>query len=316
MLEKNKIANSQIVCDVLIEAGKKNKDIVVLTSDSRGSAKLAPFANELPDQLIEVGIAEQDLVSISAGLAHMGKRTFAASPACFLSMRSIEQVKVDVAYSHTNVKLIGISGGISYGALGMSHHSAQDFAVTRAIPNLQVLCPADRFETKKMFQALVDSDEPAYIRLGRNAVQDSYQDENFSFEIGKANVMKSGDDITFIAIGSMVHEALDASELLKKKGIHAEVLNMSSLKPLDSEAILKASRKTKLVISAEEHSIHNGLGAAVAETLSEEIGIRQKIVGLPDELPMAGESDEVLEYYGLCGSSLAQLAEKMVKENG
>lgn len=316
MLEKNKIANSQVVCDVLIEAGKKNKDIVVLTSDSRGSAKLTPFANELPDQLVEVGIAEQDLVSISAGLAHMGKRSFAASPACFLSMRSIEQVKVDVAYSHTNVKLIGISGGISYGALGMSHHSAQDFAVTRAIPNLQVLCPADRFETKKMFQTLVDSDEPAYIRLGRNAVQDSYQDENFSFEIGKANVMKSGDDITFIAIGSMVHEALDASELLKKKGIHAEVLNVSSLKPLDSEAILKASRKTKLVISAEEHSIHNGLGAAVAETLSEEIGIRQKIVGLPDELPMAGESDEVLEYYGLCGSSLAQLAEKMVKENG
>lgn len=316
MPEKNKIANSQIVCDVLIEAGKKNKDIVVLTSDSRGSAKLAPFANELPDQLVEVGIAEQNLVSISAGLAHMGKRSFAASPACFLSMRSIEQVKVDVAYSHTNVKLIGISGGISYGALGMSHHSAQDFAVTRAIPNLQVYCPADRFETKKMFQALVDSDEPAYIRLGRSAVQDCYQDENFSFEIGKANVLRSGEDITFIAIGSMVHEALNASELLEKKGIYAEVLNVSSLKPLDSEAILKASRKTGLVISVEEHSIHNGLGAAVAETLSEEIDIWQKIVGLPDELPMAGESDEVLEYYGLCGSSLAQLAEKMVKENG
>lgn len=316
MPEKNKIANSQVVCDVLIESAQNDKNILVLTSDSRGSGKLVPFAEQLPEQLVEVGIAEQNLVSISAGLAHMRKRPFAVSPACFLSMRSIEQVKVDVAYSHTNVKLIGISGGISYGPLGMSHHSAQDFAVTRAIPNLQVLCPADRFETKKMFEALVKTNEPAYIRLGRGAVEDCYRDENFSFEIGKANVMRSGDDITFIAVGSMVHEVLCASELLEKKGIHAEVLNVSSLKPLDEEAILQASKKTGLVISVEEHSIHNGLGAAVAETLSEEVGIRQKILGLPDELPMAGESDEVLEYYGLCGSSLAQLAEKMVQENG
>ncbi|EAE0774202.1 transketolase family protein, partial [Listeria monocytogenes] len=183
---KNNIANRQAMCDVLIEEGKKNPAITVLTSDSRGSASLAPFAKELPTQLVEVGIAEQNIVSIAAGLAHMGKRPFVASPACFLSMRSIEQIKVDVAYSNKNVKLVGISGGVSYGALGMSHHSLQDIAVARAIPNLQVLLPADRFETIQMFKALAASNEPAYIRLGRNPVEDCYDSADYPFEIGKA----------------------------------------------------------------------------------------------------------------------------------
>ena len=308
--------NRQVVCDVLVKAGQENPDILVLTSDSRGSAKLTPFVKSLPEQIIEVGIAEQDLVSISAGLAHMGKHPFAASPACFLSMRSIEQVKVDVAYSHTNVKLIGISGGISYGALGMSHHSAQDFAVTRAIPNLQVLCPADRFETRKMFEALIKSDEPAYIRLGRSAVQDCYTDDNFNFEIGKAHTMIEGTDLTFIAIGDTVRQAMDASLLLKAKGISAEVLNVSSLNPFDDIAVRASAKKTGLVITVEEHSIHNGLGAAVAESLAAETGIIQKIIGLPDEYPIAGESPEVFKYYGLDSESLAKSGEKLIDKYG
>ncbi|OJG79572.1 hypothetical protein RV10_GL000699 [Enterococcus pallens] len=300
------------MCEVLVEEAKQNADIVVLTSDSRGSASLVEFAKQLPEQLIEVGIAEQNLVSISAGLAHMGKRPFAASPACFLSMRSIEQIKVDVAYSNKNVKLVGISGGVSYGALGMSHHSLQDFAVTRAIPNLQVLVPADRRETKKMFQALAASDEPAYIRLGRNPVEDCYV-EDYGFEIGKAVTMKEGTDITLIATGETVRQAMDAAELLKEQSISAMVLNIHSLKPFDQAAVKAAAQATKRVLSVEEHSIYGGLGAAVAETLSEETGIKHKIVGFPDEALITGTSGELFKHYGLDGASLAEQAAAMVK---
>lgn len=311
-MSKQTVANRQAMCEVLVEEAKQNEDILVLTSDSRGSASLVEFAKQLPEQLIEVGIAEQNLVSISAGLAHMGKRPFAASPACFLSMRSIEQIKVDVAYSNKNVKLVGISGGVSYGALGMSHHSLQDFAVTRAIPNLQVLVPADRIETKKMFQALVASEQPAYIRLGRNPVEDCYE-EDYNFEIGKAVMMKEGTDITLIAAGETVRQAMDAAELLKEQGISAKVLNIHSLKPFDQEAVKAAAQETKQVISVEEHSIYGGLGAAVAETLSEEIGIQHKIIGFPDEALITGTSEELFQHYGLDGASLAEQAAAMVK---
>lgn len=311
-MSKQTVANRQAMCEVLVEEAKQNEDILVLTSDSRGSASLVEFAKQLPEQLIEVGIAEQNLVSISAGLAHMGKRPFAASPACFLSMRSIEQIKVDVAYSNNNVKLVGISGGVSYGALGMSHHSLQDFAVTRAIPNLQVLVPADRIETKKMFQALVASEQPAYIRLGRNPVEDCYE-EDYDFEIGKAVMMKEGTDVTLIAAGETVRQAMDAAELLKEQGISAKVLNIHSLKPFDQEAVKAAAQETKQVISVEEHSIYGGLGAAVAETLSEEIGIQHKIIGFPDEALITGTSEELFQHYGLDGASLAEQAAAMVK---
>lgn len=311
-MSKQTVANRQAMCEVLVEEAKQNEDILVLTSDSRGSASLVEFAKQLPEQLIEVGIAEQNLVSISAGLAHMGKRPFAASPACFLSMRSIEQIKVDVAYSNKNVKLVGISGGVSYGALGMSHHSLQDFAVTRAIPNLQVLVPADRIETKKMFQALVASEQPAYIRLGRNPVEDCYE-EDYNFEIGKAVMMKEGTDITLIAAGETVRQAMDAAELLKEQGISAKVLNIHSLKPFDQEAVKAAAQETKQVISVEEHSIYGGLGAAVAEALSQQTGIQHKIIGFPDEALITGTSEELFQHYGLDGASLAEQAAAMVK---
>lgn len=312
MANNNTIANRQAMCDVLIEKAKQNKDILVLTSDSRGSASLGAFAEQLPDQLVEVGIAEQNIVSISAGLAHMGKKPFVASPACFLSMRSIEQVKVDVAYSNKNVKLVGISGGVSYGALGMSHHSLQDIAVTRAIPNLQVLLPADRHETKKMFEALVDSEIPAYIRLGRNPVEDCYSSADYDFEIGKAVIMTEGKDLSIMASGETVRQALDAAELLKEKGISAEVVNIHSIKPLDTETIIASAEKTKKIITVEEHSIYGGLGAAVAETLSEKDGIIQKIVGFPDEALITGDSKELFKHYGLDGDSLAEKATAMV----
>ena len=177
----NKIPNRKAICDTLMEAAKEDKDIVVLCSDSRGSASLTPFADACPDQFVEMGIAEQNLVSVSAGLAKCGKKPFAASPACFLSTRSYEQIKVDAAYSNTNVKLIGISGGVSYGALGMSHHSAQDIAALSAIPNMRVYLPSDRFQTACLVKELLKDDKPAYIRVGRNAVEDIYEEGNVPF---------------------------------------------------------------------------------------------------------------------------------------
>lgn len=312
-MQTNSIANRQAMCEVLIEAAKLDPSLVVLTSDSRGSASLEAFGKALPEQLVEVGIAEQNIVSIAAGLAHMGKHPFVASPACFLSMRSIEQIKVDVAYSNKNVKLVGISGGVSYGALGMSHHSLQDIAVARAIPNLQVLLPADRFETVRMFRALADSQTPAYIRLGRNPVEDCYEDLDYAFEIGKAVTMLEGKDVTLIATGETVRQAMDAAELLKRKNIQAEVLNIHSLKPFDTEAVLQAAKKTGYVLTVEEHSVYNGLGAAVAEALAEETGIKQKLVAFPDEALITGSGPELFRYYGLDGESLAKTASEFIR---
>ena len=313
--KKNSVANRQVVCDVLVEYAEQNRDLVVLTSDSRGSASLANFAEKLPDQLVEVGIAEQNIVSIAAGLAHSGKRPFVASPACFLSMRSIEQIKVDVAYSNTNVKLIGISGGVSYGALGMSHHSLQDIAVTRAIPNLQVLLPADRFETEKMFQALATSDEPAYIRIGRNPVEDCYDSSDYNFEIGKAVTLRNGNDITIVATGETVRIALDASDQLREAGIEARVLNYHTIKPFDSETLLQAASETGKIISIEEHSIYGGLGGAVAEVLSEKTGVSHKIMGMPDEPAITGNAREIFDHYGLNSQGVRKFALEMVKEH-
>src|SRR5690554_3540947 len=221
----NKIANRQVICETLMELAAGDRDIMVLASDSRGSASMGPFVKEYPEQFVEMGIAEQNIVGVAAGLAHSGKKPFVASPACFLSMRSIEQIKVDVAYSRTNVKLIGISGGVSYGALGMSHHSLQDLAVTRAIPGLHVMMPADRHEAKKMIEALIDYEFPVYMRIGRNPVEDSYEEEPEDFQIGKAVTMRTGQDFTLVATGETVRVALDAANLLKQKGIECRVLN-------------------------------------------------------------------------------------------
>ncbi|MBT2700472.1 transketolase family protein [Bacillus sp. ISL-40] len=308
----NKIANRQAISDVLEELAKENRDILVLTSDSRGSASLLNFGKELPDQIVEVGIAEQNLVGIASGLAASGKKPFVASPACFLSMRSIEQIKVDVAYSNTNVKLIGISGGVSYGALGMSHHSLQDLAVTRAIPGLDVMMPADRHEAKKMIKALVEYDRPVYLRIGRNPVEDSYVSEDYEFQIGKAVTMKEGTDITIIATGETVRIALDSAEALQQEGIDCRVINMHTIKPLDKEAILRAAQETGRIITIEEHSIYGGLGSAVAEVVSQSHPIPLKILGLPDEPAVAGKTAEVFEHYGLSVSNVTKIAMQMV----
>ena len=308
----NKIPNRQAICDVLMEKAKTDKDIVVLCSDSRGSASLTPFADTYPEQFVEVGIAEQDLVSISAGLAKCGKKAFAASPACFLSTRSYEQAKIDVAYSNTNVTLIGISGGISYGALGMSHHSAQDIAAMAAIPNMRVYLPSDRFQTRHLMEALLQDEKPAYVRVGRNPVEDIYTEENCPFAMDQATVLREGTDVAIIACGEMVKPAYDAAKLLEEKGISATVLDMYCVKPLDEAAVIKAAEKAKAVITVEEHAPFGGLGSMVAQVVSRECPRKVINLALPDAPVITGTSREVFDYYGLNAEGIAKKAEEFV----
>ena len=309
----NKIPNRKAICDVLLKEAETDKDIVVLCSDSRGSASLAPFADAYPEQFVEMGIAEQDLVSVSAGLAHCGKKAFAASPACFLSTRSYEQCKIDVAYSNTNVKLIGISGGISYGALGMSHHSAQDIAAMSAIPNMRVYLPSDRFQTAKLVEALLKDEKPAYIRVGRNPVEDIYTEDNCPFEMDKATVLTEGTDAAIIACGEMVRPALEAAKLLEKDGIHATVLDMYCVKPLDKEAIVKAASNAKVVVTAEEHAPFGGLDSMVSQVVGAECPRKVLNIALPDAPVVSGTSQEVFDYYGMNAEGIAKAVKDALK---
>ena len=308
----NKIPNRQAICEVLMEQAKNDKNIVVLCSDSRGSASLAPFAAAYPQQFVEVGIAEQDLVGIAAGLASCGKKAYAASPACFLSTRSYEQAKVDCAYSNTNVKLIGISGGISYGALGMSHHSAQDIAAMAAIPNMRVYLPSDRHQTKHLVEALLQDEKCAYIRVGRNPVADIYCEKSCPFTLNKANILCHGIDVAIIACGEMVKPAYDAAALLERKGISASVVDMYCLKPLDTATILEVASNASAVLTVEEHAPTGGLGSMVAQVVGEHCPRKVKNFTLPDAPVITGTSKEVFAYYGLDAAGIAKAAEELL----
>ena len=297
-------SNRQVICEVLIEKAAEDRDIVVLCSDSRGSASLAPFAKEFPEQFVEMGIAEQDLVSVAAGLAIAGKKAYAASPACFLSTRSYEQAKVDVAYNESNVKLIGISGGVSYGALGMTHHSCQDIAALAALPGMRVYLPCDRFETRKLMEALLQDEKPAYIRVSRNPSKDVYN-ENISFTMDRAKVIRQGRDVMFVACGEMVANAIEAAILLKGKGIDAGVLDMYCVKPLDEKTLLAAARRTKLLVTVEEHDIYGGLGSMVASVIAREHPMRVLQFALPDEHLVGGTDRDIFRHYGLDAEGLA-----------
>ena len=302
----NKIANRAVMCEVLKEAAARDRDVVVLCSDSRGSASLTSFAEQFPDQFVEVGIAEQNLVSIAAGLASCGKKAFAASPASFLTTRSYEQCKVDCAYSGTNVKLVGISGGVSYGALGMTHHSAQDIAAMSAIPGMRVYLPSDRHQTRKLFEALLRDDQTAYIRLGRNPVEDVYEEGHVPFEMNRATVLCEGTEVLLVGCGEMVKPIQDAARLLNDAGISTGALDMYCVKPLDTEGLLRAAAGKKLIVTAEEHAPFGGLGSMVAQTICANDPRRVLCLALPDEPVITGTSAEVFAHYGLTGPGIAQ----------
>ena len=306
----NKIPNRKAICDVLMKEAEKDRNIVVLCSDSRGSASLAPFAAGFPEQFVEMGIAEQDLVSVAAGLAHCGKKAFAASPACFLSTRSHEQCKIDVAYSNTNVKLIGISGGISYGALGMSHHSAQDIAALSAIPNMRVYLPSDRFQTAKLIEALLQDELPAYIRVGRNPVEDIYSEKDCPFEMNRATRIGAGKDVLIVACGEMVRPSIEAAKLLENEGIHATVLDMYCVKPLDEAAVIEAAKEAKLVVTVEEHAPYGGLGSMVSQVVGRECPRKVVSISLPDAPVITGTSSQVFDYYGMNAEGIADTVKR------
>lgn len=301
-------ANLEVFSETLQQLAKDDRGIIVVTSDSRGSGKLVPFGQKFPAQHIEVGIAEQNLVGVAAGLASTGKKVFAVSPACFLSARALEQIKNDVAYSDNPVKLIGISAGVSYGALGSTHHSLHDFAVLRAINNITIVAPADNFETEQTIRLAAAAIHPFYIRFGKKSMPLLNEQKN-EFELGKGRLVKEGDDLALIATGETVYPALLAAQHLEKKNIHASVISMHTIKPLDYELIGKIASKGLPIITVEEHSVYGGLGEACASFLMQHgYGNRFKIMGIPDEYTVTGSQVEIFNHYGISGNGIAEKA--------
>jgi transketolase len=297
----NKIGrpNLEVFAETLLIEAKKNPNIMVATSDSRGSGKLVLYGKELPKQIIEVGIAEQNLVGVSAGLSAAGKKVFAVSPASFLTARSLEQIKADIAYSDHPVCLIGISAGISYGQLGSTHHSIHDYAVLRCINNISIVAPADNFETSEAIKQAVNFNSPLYLRFGKKPMLD-ISNENKDFKIGKAKFVTKGEDVLLIASGETVQRAYLAAQLLSEKNIHATVISMHTIKPFDAKTFLTESKKSKVIISIEEHSIYGGLGEQCASLLAQHnINAKFQILGIPDEYMINGTQSDVLDYYNM-----------------
>ena len=296
----------------LMELAKANPNIVAVTSDSRGSGKLGPFGQAMPKQLVEVGIAEQNLVGITAGLAACGKKSFGVSPACFLTARALEQIKNDVCYSNVPAVLVGISAGVSYGALGGTHHSLHDLAALRAINNISIVVPADNFETREAIKAAARSNRPMFIRFGKAAMYGLHP-PNAKFEVGKAITLRDGRDVAFIGTGETVVHCLLAAGQLAEHGLSCRVLSLHTVKPLDREAVLKAGRECRAVITAEEHSVHGGLGEACAAALLQAgVNVPFRIVGIPDEETVTGAQAEIFRHYGLSMEGLAALAGKLI----
>jgi transketolase len=288
--------------------------VLAVTSDSRGSGKLGPFGAALPEQIVELGIAEQNLVGIAAGLASAGKRVFAVSPACFLTARALEQIKNDVAYSDRGVKLIGISAGVSYGALGSTHHSLHDLAALRAINNLDIVVPADNFETRETIRTAAERTKPLYVRFGKAPLYHLHAMEE-RFELGKSITIRDGRDVAFIATGeTVIHALLAAESLRREKKLACRVISMHTIKPLDSEAIVRAGRECGAVVTVEEHFVFGGLGEACAATLMQAgVGVPLKLVGIPDEYTVTGSQADIFRHYGISMEGLSAAALSLVR---
>lgn len=304
--------NLEVFADTLLSLAREDGNILVVTGDSRGSGKLIPFGKALPEQTIEVGIAEQNLVGVSAGLAAAGKKVFAVSPACFLTARGLEHIKNDVAYSDNPVKLIGISAGVSYGALGTTHHSLHDLAVLQAINNIDIVVPADNFEARSVIEAAVTHPRPLYIRFGKRPLYDLHEPDA-RFEIGQAIPLVEGNDVTFIAIGETVSRAVMACHLLAEEAIAAGAISLHSLRPLDTERILEAAQRSSALITVEEHSVFGGLGSTVAALLMQ-AGVSRpfRIIAIPDEYTVTGSQEEIFAHYGITPGGLANTARELL----
>jgi transketolase len=284
-----------------------NENIVAVVNDSVGSSKLTGFRDKFPERLINVGIAEQNMVGVAAGLANGGKMPFVCAAAPFLTGRALEQIKADIAYSQANVKLVGISSGMAYGELGPTHHSIEDFAWIRALPNVPVIAPADRIETAAAVDWAAEHDGPCFLRLSRVGVPDLLP-EGHRFELGKANTLRDGKDLTIIANGVLTHRAIAAAEILKGRGLSARVLNMASVRPIDAGAILKAAEETGAILTCEEHTVFGGLGSAVAEVVVESHPVPMKMLGVPGIFAPTGSANFLLDEFGMSPEGIAESA--------
>ncbi len=296
----------------LEELGERDTDIVAVCNDSVGSSKLAGFRDKFPDRLINVGIAEQNMVGVGAGLANGGKIPFVCAASPFLTGRALEQIKADVAYSETNVKLIGISAGLAYGELGATHHSIEDFAWTRALPNLPVIGPADRVETAAAIKWAASFIGGCFLRLSRVGVPDLFPADHV-FVPGKSNLMRDGSDVTLIGNGTLTYRAMIAAEQLADRGISARVLNMATVRPIDGDAIVAAARDTGAILTCEEHTVLGGLGSAVAEVVVDECPVPMKRLGVPGVFAPTGSANFLLDYFGMSPSGIANSAADLLR---
>ncbi len=304
--------NLDVFAQILLELAQQDRDVLAVTSDSRGSGRLTGYAQALPAQIIEAGIAEQNLVGMAAGLASTGKKVFVVSPACFVTARALEQIKNDVAYSDHPVTIVGISAGVSYGPLGATHHSLHDYAALRAIHNITVVAPADNFETREAIHAAYAAPHPVYIRLGKAAMPHVHP-EDVPFALGRAAWVRQGSDLTFVACGETVPVALEAADQLATEGLQSRVLSMHTLKPLDEDALLAAARETGALITVEEHSVHGGLGEACAAVLLRHGAyLPFEMIALPDEHLVNGSQKELFAHYGISPSGLANTARRLL----
>ena len=295
--------------------GAQNADIVAVVNDSVGSSKLGGFRDKFPQRLINVGIAEQNMVGVGAGLANGGKIPFVCAAAPFLTGRALEQIKADVAYSEANVKLVGISSGMAYGELGATHHSIEDFAWIRALPNVPVIAPVDRNETIAAVKWAAAHQGGCFLRLSRVGLPDLLP-EGHVFELGRANMLCDGSDVTLIANGTLTHRAVSAAVLLADKGISARVLNMASVRPIDAQAIIAAAKDTGAILTCEEHTIFGGLGSAVAEVVVDHCPVPMKRLGVPGIFAPTGSANFLLDEFGMSPEGIAKSAIELMQRKG
>lgn len=295
----------------LEEIAAQQPNLVTVVNDSVGSSKVSNFAKKFPERIVNVGIAEQDMIGIAAGLANGGLLPFVCGAACFMTARGLEQIKADLAYSNANVKLCGMSSGMAYGELGPTHHSIEDIAWTRAIANMTVIVPADPIETRQAMFAAAEFQGPMFLRISRMPVPNVHP-EDYRFEIGRAAQLRDGKDVTLIANGTMVSRALAAAELLHAQGIEARVLNMATVRPLDADAIIRAAHETRGIVTIEEHTVYGGLGGAVAEVVVQNAPAPMRILGVPGVFAPTGSAEFLFEHFGLTAKNICLAAVELL----
>jgi transketolase len=297
----------------LLRLGRDNKNIIVLDSDLAKSTKTITFGKEIKDRFIDMGLSEQDMISTAAGISLTGKTVFASTFCVFLVGRVFDQIRQSICYNKANVKLVGTHSGLGVGEDGATHQALEDIALLRSLPNMRIISPADATETAQAIEFVAQEYGPFFVRLTRSNLEKIY-DDNYKFTFNKASILKEGDDIAIFAIGAMVEKALQAAKLLEERSIHAAVINLSTITPLDEDTVLKFAKKTRGIITMEDHSVYGGIGSAIAECLSQNYPKKMKIIGMKGEFGRSGSPEELYTHYGLTPERLVKEAEDILKE--